>query len=213
MNQDGKSADPPHLEIVIEDDGENETYERMSVIDIVGTAPEPAPSTPTATSEDVQPYLSQWLLAFSTGDYEGAINAASEAVWILPDDHSIRCKLATAFLMAGKYAQAAEALEYILGRDPDHAEARSLADSREILAYLLREAREALKNRDYGTALIPIKRAINFVPTFAEPYVLRAIVHYQHGRRSDCIDDLKKALELEPRHEQASRLLQELERK
>jgi len=211
MGQNGKSDNPPHLEIVFEDDDVEATYERMSVIDIVGE-PE-APPTPTATSVDVQPYLSQWLLAFSTGDYEGAINAAAEAVWILPDDHSIRCKLATAFLMAGRYSQAAEALEYILGKDPDHAEARSLADSREILAYLLKEARTALKNRDFGAALIPIKRAINFVPTFAEPYVLRAIVHYQHGRRADCIADLKKALELEPRHEQASKLLQELERK
>ncbi len=205
-----KTGEPPLLEIDIDDDAE-ETYERMSVIDIVGV-PE-APPTPTATAVDVQPYLSQWLLAFSTGDYEGAINAAAEAVWILPEDHSIRCKLATAFLMAGRYSQAAEALEYILGKDPDHAEARSLADSREILAYLLKEARVALKNRDYGGALIPIKRAIRFVPTFAEPYVLRAIVHYQHGRRSDCIADLKKALELEPRHEHASNLLQELERK
>jgi Flp pilus assembly protein TadD len=211
MTSNDKTGEPPPLEIDIDDVDEEETYERMSVIDIVGE-PE-APPTPTATSEDVQPYLSQWLLAFSTGDYEGAINAASEAVWILPEDHSIRCKLATAFLMAGKYSQAAEALEYILGKDPDHAEARSLADSREILAFLLKEARAALKNRDFGAALIPIKRAINFVPTFAEPYVLRAIVHYQHGRRADCVADLKKALELEPRHEQASKLLQELERK
>jgi Flp pilus assembly protein TadD len=215
MSPDDKKEVRPHLEIVFdaEEDEEEEIYERMSVIDIVGTPEEPqVPKTPDSKAEEVQPYLSQWLLAFSTGDYDGAINAASEAVWIMPEDHSIRCKLATAFLMAGKYPQAAESLEYILTRDPDHAEAKSLADSREILAHLLREAREALKNRDFGGALIPVKRAIKFVPEFAEPYVLRAIIHYQHGRRSDCLKDLKQALDLEPNHEQAARLLAEIEK-
>lgn len=210
MSPDDKKDEPLPLDIELEDIDEGETSERLSVIDIVGTPDEPR--APENKAAEVQPYLSQWLLAFSTGDYEGAINAASEAVWVMPEDNSIRCKLATAFLMAGKYAQAAESLEYILSKDPEHAEAMSLADSREILAYLLRDARECLKNRDYGGALIPVKRAIRFVPDFAEPYVLRAIIHYQHGRRTDSIADLDKALELDPHHEQAARFLSEMKK-
>jgi Flp pilus assembly protein TadD len=208
MTIDDKNKETDLLEIDFDEEDEP-TYERLSVIDIVGT-PEEIQAPPTDKSVEVQPHLSQWLLAFSTGDYEGAINAASEAVWIMPEDNSIRCKLATAFLMAGRYSQAAEALEYILSKDPDHKEAKSLADSREILAYLLREARDALKNRDFASALIPVKRAIKFVPTFAEPYVLRAIINYQHGRRAESIADLEKALELEPNHEQAARFLEEI---
>jgi hypothetical protein len=57
-----------------------------------------------------------------------------------------------------------------------------------------------------------VNRAIRFVPGYAEPYVLRAIIHYQHGRRSDCISDLKKALERDPKHEQARKLLEEIEK-
>jgi len=199
---------PCDIEIVLEEEEEEDiTYERLSVVDIVSV-----PAAPPPSPAEVQPLLSRWLLAFSTGDYEDAIAASSEAVARIPGDLSVRCKLATSFLMAGRYQEAAETLEYILAKDPGHTEARSLADSREILAFLLRQARECLKRRDFGSALIPVKRAISFVPTFAEPYVLRAIISYQHGRRTDCLADLRKALELEPRHEQARKLLEEIER-
>jgi tetratricopeptide (TPR) repeat protein len=134
-------------------------------------------------------------------------------VFKLPEDHSVRCKLATSFLMAGMVPEAVNALSYILDRDPGNEEARSLADSREILAHLVKEAKGALRSRDYDAALVSIDKAILFVPEYHESYFLRAIVRYQKGKREECMRDLEKTLELEPRHEQAKNLLEELGKK
>lgn len=215
MSQDeGKKDDHDLLEIDFdEEDDEEEVYERMSFVDIVEDQMPPPGKKTKRTPDDVAPLLSRWLLAFSTGDYNDAIEAASEAVFKLPDDHSVRCKLATSFLMAGKVPEAINALEYIFSKDPDHEEARGLADSREILAYLIKEAKESLKRRDFDGALPPIDRAIRFVPEYHESYFLRAIVRYQKGLHAECAEDLKKTLELEPRHEQAKNLLEELNKR
>ncbi len=212
MSREGKTSEP--IEIDFDDDGEEpEDYERLSFVDIVEDRISGSGKHKNRTPDDVAPLLSRWLLAFSTGDYEDAINAASDAVFKLPDDHSVRCKLATSFLMAGKYAEATNALDYILSKDPEHEEALSLADSREILAYLLRNAKEALKKRDFDAALPSIDRAIRFVPGYAESYFLRAIVRYQKGKLEDCKQDLQTTLDLEPRHEQAKSLIAEISKR
>ncbi len=202
------------LDIDLDDEDTEEVYERLSFVDLVeeNVAQKAASREQKKTPAEVSGLLSQWLLGFSTGDYEGAISAAGEAVRILPDDLSIRCKLATGYLMAGRHEEAAATLEFILERDPDHGEARSLADSREILSYLVKVSREALKRRDFDSALVHVERSIRLIPSYAEAYMMRAIIRYQKGLRPECIADLKKTLELEPGHEQARRLIDEIGR-
>ena len=208
----GGSSKPVDIDLDDEEETE-EVYERLSFVDLVAEDVSAKPSKePKRIPAEVSGLLSQWLLAFSTGDYDGAISAAAEAARILPDDLSVRCKLATGYLMAGRYEEAAATLEGVLEEDPANEEARGLADSREILSYLVKVSREALKKRDFDTALVHIERTIRLTPTYAEAYLMRAIIRYQKGLKPECLADLKKTLELEPGHSQAKRLIDEIGR-
>ncbi|PRY94752.1 Tetratricopeptide repeat-containing protein [Hasllibacter halocynthiae] len=66
--------------------------------------------------------------------------------------------------------------------------------------YLLKRGRDALEDQDPEAAIDHLSAAIDHAPDFAQPYVDRAEAYYLAGRPGLALYDLRRAIELEPRH-------------
>ena len=67
-------------------------------------------------------------------------------------------------------------------------------------AVLMTEGREALEKLDFGTAEKRFNRVIGRAPAMAEGWNKRATLYYVMGRFEASIRDIRRVLQLEPRH-------------
>jgi tetratricopeptide (TPR) repeat protein len=74
---------------------------------------------------------------------------------------------------------------------------RSGSDTADLL---LRWADEAIKEKEYGTALDLLDRTIILRPEFAEAWNKRATAHFMRKEFGKALADLERTLLLEPRH-------------
>lgn len=74
---------------------------------------------------------------------------------------------------------------------------RSGSDTADLL---LSWAGQAMKEKEYGTALDLLDRVIILQPGFAEAWNKRATVHFMRKQFGKALADLERALALEPRH-------------
>lgn len=65
---------------------------------------------------------------------------------------------------------------------------------------LLRRGREALEEGDHEAAIDHLTALTDHAPDFAEGFNARATAYYASGRVGEALDDILRALELEPRH-------------
>lgn len=65
---------------------------------------------------------------------------------------------------------------------------------------LAQRAGEAMEERAYGVALELLDRVVELAPEFAEGWNMRATVHYRINEYQRSIDDIGRALALQPRH-------------
>lgn len=65
---------------------------------------------------------------------------------------------------------------------------------------LLRRADEAMQEGEAERAVDHLTAALDHAPGFVEAWHLRATAHYEAGRAGEALDDLARALDLEPRH-------------
>ena len=59
---------------------------------------------------------------------------------------------------------------------------------------------EAMRLRDFDTALDVFNRVVERAPEFAEGWNKRATVHYLQNHLSESVEDIQRTLALEPRH-------------
>ena len=87
-------------------------------------------------------------------------------------------------------ADATEDLIWNVWMDHPHAEAARALDlaTRDIAA------------RRYDIAETRLTRLLRRAPDFAEAWHKRAALYYVLGRDQECLDDIRRTLELEPRH-------------
>lgn len=74
---------------------------------------------------------------------------------------------------------------------------RSGSDTADLL---LSWAAEAIRDKEYGTALDLLDRIIILQPQFAEAWNKRATVHFMTEQFGKAISDIERTLALEPRH-------------
>jgi len=72
-------------------------------------------------------------------------------------------------------------------------------DNAEVTARMTDAAR-AMSQRHFGGALRQLNRVVTLAPDYAEGWNRRATVHYMMGEYGHSIADVKKTLQLEPRH-------------
>lgn len=72
-------------------------------------------------------------------------------------------------------------------------------DDTEVTARMADAAR-AMSQQRFGGALRQLDRVVTLAPEFAEGWNRRATVHYMMGEYERSIADVKKTLQLEPRH-------------
>ena len=72
-------------------------------------------------------------------------------------------------------------------------------DNAEVTARMTDAAR-AMSQRRFGGALRQLNRVVTLAPDYAEGWNRRATVHYMMGEYGHSIADVKKTLQLEPRH-------------
>lgn len=65
---------------------------------------------------------------------------------------------------------------------------------------LLDRGRDALSDGDTAAALTHLGALVDHAPDFAEGYNARATAHFSEGRYGQALDDIRMALDLNPRH-------------
>lgn len=74
---------------------------------------------------------------------------------------------------------------------------RSGSDSMDLLLF---RSREAMEKKDYDTAILHLNDLVRLAPDFAEGWNLRATVFFIKEEYGRSLEDIAKALKLEPRH-------------
>lgn len=75
-----------------------------------------------------------------------------------------------------------------------------LANPNAEMIQVMRAGVFSFNNDDYRTALSAFDRVVVLDPTYAEGWNKRAAAHYMLGQNQEALEDLRRALSLEPRH-------------
>jgi tetratricopeptide (TPR) repeat protein len=136
---------------------------------------------------------------YRLGDREAAIGEYTRAAAIDPLDHEATLGLAIVLLATGRAAEAKQAAESGLEREPSHAH---LLNARAMACAGLGESREAIA---------ALEKAIAADPAFDRPYLNLARLLADEGRREEAAAVLRRLLAAVPGHEPGRQLLAEVE--
>ena len=88
--------------------------------------------------------------------------------------------------------------------DADRIEDRILSEwsksGSATMDLLLKRGRDALEAEEYEAAVDHLSALVDHAPDFAEGYNTRAIAYYRQGRHGQALEDIGRALTLNPRH-------------
>ena len=136
------------------------------------------------------------------GKLADALSAAEQAIKVSPENDLAKLRRAEVLVDLGAQkddptllAQAEGAINAILGKQEDHAEANFV------------KGKLALTRRDYPTALSALRRTLERRPNMAQAWFLSGSAKFLSGDRAGARSDAQEALQLEPNFLEATALL------
>ena len=188
----------------------------------------PAIPSPSPDPQSAAKLRQQGLSYRQQSRFPDAIAALEEAVQLDPENIAGRVLFGWTLHLAGKEAEAAQALNDILIQDPEHIPALNalgivylvdgqlksavatheraikLKTGNEIAHYNLALAYHRLE--DYGLALDRGKQATILEPNNPHPWVALAMVYWSQGNKSEAQQTYERARQLDSRYRQSSYL-------
>jgi tetratricopeptide (TPR) repeat protein len=149
-------------------------------------------------------YFERGLLWKELGDLPNAIADFEASIRVLPSEHAVALMLADAYLENGDFAKALDILNPIIEHEPGYHYSAFLTRARTHLAL----GNQEQAHNDLEETIRSNTEAMAEYPPFAPGYALRGHAYAMQGRKEEAIADYKKALELNPAHQDA-RVMQE----
>jgi tetratricopeptide (TPR) repeat protein len=127
-------------------------------------------------------------LKFQTNDLEGSIHDFDRVIELAPRNVRAYLGRSIAYERLGRHAEAIDDVTKAIGMAPDEP------DLYELRAQL------KIENKDVEGSLKDYERLIQVSPKRSSAYLGRSVVYQRLQRHREAIDDLTKAIELDPDH-------------
>ena len=166
-----------------------------------GTGTKRGPRKAAPMAPDVAKRMGEANSHWMAGDFDRAVEVASDVIRINAETYQAWLLLATIWDDEGKLAKAANALFYAAHLRPKHLEAWMTAAN-----YCLERTGKA-KESFYPTASQCLSFALRQIPNSYEPRIKKARLNFIRGKYQVAVSDFNKALKLRPHDREVLREL------